>query len=77
MLPMSKDLRDKIVTETKNVRDLADETLHRAVASAEHAKRDNAGDAMTMNEKIASGANEIENRTAAEMDAAKRKLRGH
>ncbi len=74
---MSKDLRHEIVTEAKNARDLADETLHRAVAGAEHAKRDHAGDAMTMNEKIASGANEIKQRTEAELDAAKRKLRGH
>jgi len=77
MFAMSKDLRDKILTETKNVQDLADETLHRAVADAEHAERDNAGDAMTMNEKIASGANEIKHRTEAELDAAKRKLPGH
>jgi len=77
MLAMSKDLRDKILTEVKNTHDLADETLHRAVAATEHAKRDSAGDAMTITEKIASGANEIKHRTEAELDAAKRKLRGH
>lgn len=72
-----KDMREKLTKVTKNVHDLIDETLHRSAADAEHARRTAAGDSMTVNEKIVSGVDEVKHLTEAELDAAKRKLRGH
>jgi hypothetical protein len=58
-----------------NAKDAVNETLHRSTADAEHAKRDVAGDTMTTREKVTSVANEVKNRTQAEIDAAKREVR--
>ena len=45
------------------------------VAEAEKLKRDALGDELTTGEKVESGANELKNRTQAEIDKAKRELR--
>lgn len=70
-------MQEKLTKETRNVHNLVDETLHRSAADAEHARRTSAGDSMTANEKIVSGVDQVKHLTEAELDAAKRKLRGH
>lgn len=76
---MSKDPLDKAADAIKktadNVRDSLHEAVHRSAADGEHTKRDLAGDEMTPGEKAGSLLNEAKQRTQAEIDAAKQRLR--
>ncbi len=74
---MSKNMREKLTKESRNVHDLVDEKLERFAADAEHNRRVAAGDSMTANEKIVSGVDEVKHLTEAELASVKRKLRGH
>lgn len=60
----------------KNLRDASDEVVHRAKASGEHIKRRVAGKTMTTGQKMRSALNEAADRTIADVDRAKRKMRG-
>ena len=74
-----KDTVENALHATKNavadVRDRADETIHRSAADAEKTRREVAGENMTPSEKLVSGATEVQHRTQAELDRAKRALR--
>jgi hypothetical protein len=70
-----QDTFNKVVDSAKtgldNVRDAANEAGHRSAADAEQAKRDVAGDQMSVGEKAGSMLNQAKNSTQAEIDAAK------
>jgi hypothetical protein len=75
---MSKDPVTKAADAVKHAVDDTKDAVHEAghrAADAEKARREALGDEMTPGEKVGSGANEIKNRTQAEIDEAKRKLR--
>ncbi len=76
---MSKDPLDKaadaVKKTTDNVRDSLHEAGHRSAAEGERAKRDVAGNELTVGEKTGSALNEAKHRTQAEIDAAKQRLR--
>lgn len=76
---MSKDPATKVADAIKHAvddtKDAVHEAQHRTAADAEKTRRDVLGNEMTPGEKIASGANEIKERTQAKADEAKRKLR--
>jgi hypothetical protein len=76
---VSKDPLDKAADAIKktvsNVTDAIHEQKHRSDADAERARRDLLGDELTPGEKAGSVANEAVDRTQAEIDAAKRKIR--
>ena len=76
---MSKDALDRvsdaIKKTTDDVRDAVHETEHRSAADAERARREAFGDELSATEKVESSFNEAKERTQAEIDAAKRKLR--
>ena len=67
--------KDTIKNTIDDVRDTANEAKHRTVAEAEHARRDIAGNDMTLGDKTKSAANELKNRAQAEIDKTKRELR--
>jgi hypothetical protein len=69
------DIKQKIKDTVEDVRDASSEALHRSTAEAERTRRELTGDEMTPGEKIKSGANEVANRTQAEIDKAKRQIR--
>jgi gas vesicle protein len=58
-----------------DVDDAVHEIGHRGAAEAERAKREAAGDNMTLGEKTQSVVNEGSNRVAAEVDRVKRDVR--
>jgi len=74
-----KNALDSAIDQAKktvaDVRDGADEAMHRSAADAEKTRRDVAGNSLTPKEKLVSAASEIQHRTQAEMDRAKRELR--
>ncbi len=78
---MSKDTADKVVGAIKrgldDAKDALHEGKHRTAAEGERGRRELLGDKMTLGEKAGSVVNEAKNRTQAEIDAAKRKLRDH
>ncbi len=67
-----KDDLNKAIDKTK---DAIHETGHRSVAEGEHAKRDVAGDDMTLGEKTGSVVKETTNNVQADIDKAKRESR--
>jgi ElaB/YqjD/DUF883 family membrane-anchored ribosome-binding protein len=78
---MGEDALNKAGKAIKHVADDAKDSLHetghRTVAEGEKARRELLGDEMTTREKVGSAVNEAKNRTQAEIDAAKRKVRDH
>jgi hypothetical protein len=78
---LSEDTTDKVSDAIKHtvddIKDSVHEAQHRSAADLEKAKRDELGDELTPSEKVGSALNEAKNRTQAEIDAAKRKIRDH
>lgn len=76
---MSKDALDRaadaIKKTTDDVKDTVHEGSHRAAADGEKARREAFGDELSGTEKAKSAVNEAKERTQAEIDAAKRKVR--
>jgi hypothetical protein len=76
-----KDDFNKAVDNAKdavaNVKDTVNEATHRSTAEAEQAKRDVAGDQMTVGENAGSMLNQAKNSVQADMDAAKREARNN
>ena len=76
---MSKDAIDKISDSIKHtvddIKDSVHEGQHRSAADMEKAKREALGDELTPSEKVGSALNEAKQRTQAEIDAAKLKIR--
>jgi hypothetical protein len=68
-------MTDELKKAVDNTKDAAHELEHRVKAGLEHAKRDVAGDVMTTGEKVKSFVNEDVEKTKADIDEAKRKLR--
>jgi hypothetical protein len=68
-------LKEEFVKAVDNVRDAVSEVGHRSAAEGEQAKRDVAGDQMTVGENIGSMANQAKHSVAAEVDAAKQDIR--
>ncbi len=68
---------DAIKKGAENVKDTIDEKVHHTAAEGEHAKRDLAGDEMTLGEKAGSVFNEGKENTLAGVDAAKRDVRSN
>ena len=58
-----------------DVRDAANEKLHRGAAEAEHTRREVAGDQLTVSERLASVANEVKSNAQADVDALKQRAR--
>ena len=66
----------KTITETvDNVRDAASEAAHRTQAQAEEAKRNAAGDSMSIGDKAKSVLEQTKSETLANVDAAKVDIR--
>ena len=72
--PVSK-AADAIKHAVDDTKDAVHEAGHRAAADGEKARRETLGSEMTPSEKLGSAANLVKNRTQAEIDEAKRKLR--
>ena len=70
------EMKRKVQNTLEDVRDIAQESMHRTAADAEHSHRELVGDEMTPLEKVTSVASEVSHRTQAEIDRAKRHLRG-
>jgi hypothetical protein len=68
-------LKDEFIKVVDNVRDAASEAGHRSAAEGEQAKRDVAGDQMTVGENAESMVNQAKHSVAAEVDGAKRDIR--
>jgi hypothetical protein len=68
-------MTDQVKKAVENTKDAAHELEHRTKAALEHAKRDIAGDELTTGEKVKSFVNEDVEKTKADIDEAKRKLR--
>jgi hypothetical protein len=76
---LSKDAMDKVSDAIKHavddIKDSVHEGQHRSAADMEKAKREALGDELTPSEKVGSALNEAKQRTQAEIDAAKLKIR--
>jgi hypothetical protein len=76
---MSKDALDKVSDAVKHtvddVKDSVHEGQHRSAADMEKNKRDALGNELTPSEKAGSALNEAKQRTQAEYDAAKHRVR--
>jgi hypothetical protein len=76
---LSKDAMDKVSDSIKHavddIKDSVHEGQHRSAADMEKAKREALGDELTPSEKVGSALNEAKQRTQAEIDAAKLKIR--
>ncbi len=76
-----KDNFDKAVDNARdaiaNVKDAANEAMHRSTAEAEQTKRDVAGELMTGGETAGSMLNQAKNSVQADIDAAKRDVRNN
>jgi hypothetical protein len=70
------DIKKTVKDGIDNARDSVKEGLHRSAADAERARRELDGDKMTAGEKLKSVAGEVKERTQAEIDKAKREVRG-
>ena len=75
-------MADKLDNARKAVKDTVDdakdaisEARHRSAAEAEAIRREAEGDTMSTGDKVGSVVNEAKNRTQAEIDEAKRRLR--
>ncbi len=67
--------KDILKNTVDDARDATNEAKHRIVAETEHARRDVAGNDMSLGDKAKSAANEVKNRAQAEIDKTKRELR--
>ena len=76
---MGKDALDKVSDAVKHtvddVKDSIHEGQHRSAADMEKGKREALGDELTPREKVGSVLNEAKQRTEAEYDAAKHRVR--
>jgi hypothetical protein len=76
---LNKDAIDKVSDAIKHavddIKDSVHEGQHRSAADMEKAKREALGDELTPSEKVGSAVNEAKQRTQAEIDAAKLKIR--
>jgi hypothetical protein len=76
---VSKDALDKVSDAVKHtvddVKDSVHEGQHRSAADMEKSKREALGDELTPREKVGSALNEAKQRTQAEYDAAKHRVR--
>jgi hypothetical protein len=76
---LNKDAIDKVSDAIKHavddIKDSVHEGQHRSAADMEKAKREALGDELTPSEKVGSALNEAKQRTQAEIDAAKLKIR--
>ncbi len=70
-------LKEEFVKVIDNVKDAVSEAGHKSAAEGEQAKRDVAGDQMTVGENIASMANQAKHSVAGEVDAAKIDVRNN
>jgi hypothetical protein len=68
-------LKEDIVKGVEDVKDSVNEAVHRGNANAEQAKRDVAGDQMTVGEKVGSAVNQAKENVQAEYDHTKRDVR--
>ncbi|MBC5811712.1 MAG: hypothetical protein GIW95_12785 [Candidatus Eremiobacteraeota bacterium] len=68
-------LGDEVKDKLHDAKDTLSEVGHRGAADAEHAKREVAGDQMTVGENLGSMWNEGKNRVEAEVDVTKRDAR--
>lgn len=75
MVGMTNEDKATIDTVKHDTKDAASELKHRTEAAGEHLKRDVAGDAMPLGDRIASNVKEAVHNTQADMDAAKRDAR--
>jgi len=66
---------DAIKHAVDDIKDSVHEGQHRSAADMEKAKREALGDELTPSEKVGSALNEAKQRTQAEIDAAKLKIR--
>jgi hypothetical protein len=69
-------LKDDVTKAVENTKDRLSEGGHDAVANAEQAKRDLAGDELTPDEVAGSKLNQAKNEIQAGVDRAKREIRG-
>jgi F0F1-type ATP synthase membrane subunit b/b' len=72
---MADDTKDTLNTLKHDTQDAIDEAKNRAQAGGEHLKRDVAGDAMPLGDRIASNVKEAVHNAKADIDAAKRDVR--
>jgi hypothetical protein len=76
---VGKDALDKVSDAVKHtvddVKDSIHEGQHRSAADMEKGKREALGDELTPREKVGSVLNEAKQRTEAEYDAAKHRVR--
>jgi hypothetical protein len=72
---MANDSKEKLNTLKHDTKDAVDEVKQRAQAAGEHLKRDVAGDAMPLGDRIVSNVKEVGHKAAADIDAAKRDVR--
>ncbi|GAC1544620.1 MAG: hypothetical protein NVS2B17_25920 [Candidatus Velthaea sp.] len=68
---------DAIKTGVENVKDSVSEAGHRSAAEGEQAKRDVAGDNMTLGEKAGSVLHQGAETVKGDMDATKRDIRSN
>ncbi len=66
---------DSVKDAVANAKDASSEAGHRTAAEAEQAKRDAAGDNLTLGEKAGSVFNQAKHNVQAEADAAKQDAR--
>jgi hypothetical protein len=72
---MTNDSNDKLETLKHDTKDAVDEVKNRAQATGERLKRDVAGDAMPLGDRIASNVKEVMHNAKADIDKAKRDVR--
>jgi hypothetical protein len=72
---MANDTEDQFNTLKHDAKDAADEVKNRAQATGERLKRDAAGDAMPLGDRVVSNVKEALHNTKADYDAAKRDVR--
>jgi hypothetical protein len=72
---MGNDTQDKLNTLKHDAKDTVDEAKNRTQAAGERLKRDAAGDAMPLGERVVSNVKEALHDTKADYDAAKRDVR--
>lgn len=71
----SMSIKDSVNKLVNNTKDAVHETQHRSAAEGEHAKREVAGDDLTLGQKANSVVKETTNDVQAEADKAKRESR--
>jgi hypothetical protein len=72
---MNNDSNEKLETLKHDTKDTVDEVKNRAEATGERLKRDVAGGAMPLGDRIASNVKEVVHDAKADIDKAKREVR--